>query len=73
MQRKMQELPQDALKPRPLVTGSDLIADGYRPGPAFARILAAVEDAQLESRIHTRDEAMALVRARFRRPDGIPA
>ncbi len=72
MQRKMEELPQEHLKPPPLVTGDDLIAAGYRPGPAFAPILAAVEDAQLESRIQSKEEALALVQAHFRIPDGAP-
>jgi len=71
VQRKMQELPRTELKPQPLITGDDLIAVGYRPGPAFALILAAVEDAQLESKIHSREDAMALVRAQFRIPDGV--
>jgi poly(A) polymerase len=70
MQRAMQALPEEQLKPKPLVTGADLIAAGYEPGPAFARILTLVEDAQLESKVQNRDDAMALVRARFRIPDG---
>jgi hypothetical protein len=61
----MEELPPAELKPPPLITGEDLIAAGYRPGPAFSRILAAVEDAQLESKIRSREDAMALVRAQF--------
>jgi hypothetical protein len=61
----MEALPPAALKPPPLITGDDLIAAGYQPGPAFSRILAAVEDAQLESKIRSRDEAMALVRSQF--------
>lgn len=72
VRQKMQELPPDELKPQPLITGDDLIAAGYRPGPAFARMLAAVEDAQLESKAHSREDAMALVRAQFRIPDGVP-
>ena len=72
MKTKMEELPAGELKPAPLITGEELIAAGYRPGPAFGRILAAVEDAQLESRIRTPDEAMALVRSQFRMPDGSP-
>jgi hypothetical protein len=63
-------MPPSELKPPPLITGSDLIAAGYQPGPAFSRILAAVEDEQLEGRIRTPEEAMALVRARFRVPEG---
>jgi poly(A) polymerase len=65
MKQKWDEMPPDQLKPPPLITGQDLIAAGYQPGPAFARILAAVEDAQLESRIRTREEALALVRESF--------
>jgi putative nucleotidyltransferase with HDIG domain len=72
MQQKMRELPPQEIQPQPLITGADLIAAGYRPGPAFARILAAVEDAQLESRIQTREDAMNFVRAQFHPPDGEP-
>jgi poly(A) polymerase len=61
----MEALPPDELKPPPLITGDDLIAAGYKPGPPFSRILSAVEDAQLESRIRSYEEAMALVRAQF--------
>jgi len=65
VKEKMEALPPAELKPTPLVTGDDLIAAGYQPGPAFAKILAAVEDAQLESKIRSREEAMALVHAQF--------
>ncbi len=65
LKQKMQELPEEEIRPKLLITGADLIAAGYQPGPAFARILAVVEDAQLESRIQTREDAMALVRERF--------
>jgi putative nucleotidyltransferase with HDIG domain len=65
--RKLEEYPEEHLKPRPLVTGADLIGAGYEPGPVFSRILVAVEDAQLEGRIHTAGEAMAMVRELFPR------
>jgi len=48
-----------------LLTGRELIAAGYTPGPQFKPMLQAVEDAQLEGAITTTDEAMALVRERF--------
>ena len=73
MKQKLAEMPPGELKPPALITGEDLIAAGYRPGPAFARILAAVEDAQLESRIRTREEALKLVRESFSIPDGKPS
>jgi poly(A) polymerase len=57
----------DAEPPRPprLLTGDDLRALGLVPGPPFARILRAVEDAWLERRISSKEEALALVRSRF--------
>ena len=64
---KLQEFPEERLRPDPLVTGTDLIGEGYEPGPQFSKILAAVEDAQLEDRIHTAGEAMELVRELFPR------
>jgi poly(A) polymerase len=52
--------------PRPrLLTGHDLIAMGYRPGPHFARILDAVEDARAEGLVSTAEQARAWVRAQF--------
>jgi putative nucleotidyltransferase with HDIG domain len=62
---KLQQFPDEHLKPAPLVTGADLIAAGYHPGPLFSTILTAVEDAQLEGRIHSAGEGLALVREMF--------
>jgi len=65
VKRKLEEFPEESLKPERLLTGADLIAAGYRPGPQFSRILAVVEDAQLEGRISTSGQALALVREMF--------
>jgi len=65
---RFEYLPAAELSPPRLLTGSDLIAAGYRPGPEFSKMLDAAEDAQLESRIHTRDEALALIRSEFGMP-----
>jgi tRNA nucleotidyltransferase/poly(A) polymerase len=62
---KLSEFPDEHLKPQPLLTGDDLIAAGYPPGPRFAEILTAVEDAQLEGQLRTSGDAMQLVRERF--------
>lgn len=48
--------------PPPFVTGDDLVALGLVPGPPFKRILDDVYDAQLEGRVATPDQAMAMVR-----------
>jgi putative nucleotidyltransferase with HDIG domain len=65
VRRKLEELPAEQLKPKPLLTGRDLIAAGYIPGPEFSKMLSAVEDAQLEGRIHSPGEAMELLKEMF--------
>jgi poly(A) polymerase len=59
--RRYETTPEEAVKPQLLVTGQDLIAAGYRPGPGFKEMLALAEDAQLEGRIQTREQGLALV------------
>lgn len=54
-----------SLSPPPLINGDDLIELGYQPGPLFKEILGAVETAQLEGEIKTREEALEVVHARF--------
>jgi poly(A) polymerase len=58
-------LPEESVRPRALLTGRELIAAGYTPGPRFKSMLQAVEDAQLEGGISTPAEALGLVRERF--------
>lgn len=58
-------MPEDVVRPVPLLTGRDLIAAGYLPGPQFKEMLRAVEDAQLEGVIDTAEAALAFVRKRF--------
>ena len=62
---KRAEIPPETIRPRPLVTGEDLIAEGHAPGPKFREILNAVEDAQLEGRLPSRDAALEFVRREF--------
>jgi poly(A) polymerase len=57
---------------RPLLSGHDLIAMGYRPGPPFSGILEALIDAQLEGRVGTPEEARAFVTGHFAPPNGRP-
>ena len=65
------ELP-DRRLPAPILDGNALIAEGLRAGPVFKILLDLAMDAQLERRIATRDEALALVREHGRtdRPVG---
>lgn len=65
LQQKRAEIPAEKMRPSPLVTGEDLIALGHVPGPKFREILTAIEDAQLEGRLPSRDAALAFVRREF--------
>ncbi len=66
--RKLRELPADVLRPPRLVTGHDLIARGYSPGPLIGRVLRALEEEQLEGRLKGRRAALAWVKKRFPKP-----
>jgi poly(A) polymerase len=68
VRERYESMPEEAVRPAPLVTGRELIAAGYRPGAAFREMLSAVEDAQLEGAIATPAEAMALLQSRFPLP-----
>jgi poly(A) polymerase len=63
--RLREETLAEEIRPAPLLRGDDLIARGYTPGPIFKEILQAVEDAQLEGRVHTSTQALSLVVERF--------
>jgi poly(A) polymerase len=65
IRQKRAEIPPEKMRPSPLVTGDDLIAAGHAPGPKFREILNAVEDAQLEGRLPSRDAALEFVRREF--------
>ncbi len=55
---RAEKLGPEEVRPMPLVTGNDLIALGYTPGPKFAEILRAIEDLQLEGVLMTREQAV---------------
>lgn len=60
-QQKLVELGPEQIAPPRLVTGKDLIALGLPPGPRFKEVLNAAEEAQLEGRLLTREDALAWV------------
>lgn len=65
---KYEAAPVESIRPKLLVTGRDLIAAGYRPGPEFKTMLEVAEDAQLEGLATTTEEGMAVVQERFGAP-----
>ena len=67
--QKIAELTPEGIHPKPLVNGDDLVAAGYSPGPQFKEILSAVEDAQLEGNLYSKDQAIRFVRRKFPREE----
>jgi tRNA nucleotidyltransferase/poly(A) polymerase len=65
---KFEQVAPEELRPPRLVTGDDLIAAGYAPGPDFSRMLEVAEDAQLEARIQSKEQGLELVRSTFGPP-----
>jgi poly(A) polymerase len=65
VRRFIAETPAEEMRPLRLVTGEDLIALGLQPGPLFKEILGIVEEAQLNGSIHSKEEALELVRSRL--------
>lgn len=57
--------PPEEVRPPRLLTGDDLKAMGFAPGPAFSEILDAVENAQLDGKIADRSQAIRLVEEEF--------
>ena len=65
--RTLAETPPEQIRPTRLLTGEDLLEMGYQPGPVFSEMLRAVEDAQLEGQLKTKDEAKEYVKHSFER------
>ena len=61
VQQFLASTPPEAIRPPRLLTGDDLLEMGYKPGPEFQRILTALEDAQMEGAIASKEQAQAFV------------
>jgi len=57
--QRRQEMSEEEISPPPLISGRDLLAKGYKPGPALGKILAEVREQQLQGELTTREEALA--------------
>jgi poly(A) polymerase len=62
LRRKGKELAKEVIRPKPLVTGHDLLKMGVEEGPEIGNLLRQVEEKQLEGELKTRDEALKWLR-----------
>jgi len=65
VRRFLEVTPPEQVRPDRLLSGDDLQEMGFRPGPLFSQILQALEDAQLEGQIRTREEAKEYVLSKY--------
>jgi len=65
----IRETPAEVVRPPKLVTGADILDLDYAPGPVIGKILAAVEEAQLNGELGSKDEAISFVKNKFQRTE----
>ncbi len=65
VQRFMRATPPEQVRPPRLLRGNEVIAMGFPPGPKIGKILAALEEAQLNGELGTADEAKSFIRKHF--------
>ena len=59
-ERVLRDTLPELLNPLPLLTGDDLIANGWTPGKLFKIVLETVRNRQLDGELTTSDEAMSV-------------
>jgi len=69
----LEALSDEQLKPPRLITGRDLIEQGFAPGASFGVVLHEVETAQLDGAIATREQALEFAIGRLRELRAQPA
>ncbi len=65
LKTKAEEFANEPLIPPPLLTGHDLMALGWKPGPHFGQVLESIQTAQLEGTLTTTQEALAWIKAHY--------
>ena len=63
---ELAKLPAEVLRPPAFISGNDLIALGFKPGPEFKKILEAIETEQLEGRINDKNGALEFIQKNYR-------
>jgi putative nucleotidyltransferase with HDIG domain len=65
IKQKQAELPVEEIRPPALLSGKDLIALGYKPGPLFGAILREAYDLQLENKLGSKEAAVEWVKTAY--------
>ena len=65
LKKKLEEYGQEDIRPKPLLTGEDLLTLGFLPGPLIGKILEEVKELQLEGELSSGEQALAWVKAHY--------
>ncbi len=65
LKRKLGEYSQEEIKPKPLVTGEDLLRLGFAEGPLVGKILEELKELQLEGELSSKEEALHWIKAHY--------
>jgi len=65
LKKKLEEYSQEDIKPKPLLTGDDLLTLGFSQGPLIGKVLEEVKDLQLEGELTSREEAFVWLKAHY--------
>ncbi|MFH1858166.1 MAG: CCA tRNA nucleotidyltransferase [Candidatus Omnitrophota bacterium] len=68
LKKKLEEYSQEEIRPKPLLTGGDLLALGFRQGPLIGEILEQLYERQLEGEILSKEQAFHWVKNRYPKP-----
>jgi len=65
LKKKLEEYSEEEIRPKPFLTGRDLLALGLRPGPLMGEILEGLYEQQLEGAVTSKEEALRWVREHY--------
>ncbi|MBI3306225.1 MAG: CCA tRNA nucleotidyltransferase [Candidatus Omnitrophica bacterium] len=69
LKNKLAEYAEEDLKPKPAITGHDLMALGMKPGPKMKQVLEAIYEMQLEGAVKDREQALAAAKNKIKQLD----
>ena len=67
LKKKLREFSREDIRPKRLLTGGELLKMGYKEGPLIGRILRALEEAQLDGKLSTSEDAAQWVSKSFKK------
>ncbi len=65
LKKKLEEYSQEEIKPLPFLNGGDLLAQGFLQGPLIGKILAELDELQLDGKLTSKEEALHWVASHY--------